>query len=69
MRDLEMDLQDLPTVFIIDDVQKGDRTVQEFLSAMVIVLESISDVSLICTSREIPCSTRVRPSSRGRSRR
>ncbi len=51
---LEMDLQDLPTVFIIDDVQKGDRTVQEFLSAMVIVLESIADVSLICTSREIP---------------
>lgn len=51
---LEMDLKDLPTVFIIDDVQKGDRTVQEFLSAMVTVLESVEGVSLICTSREIP---------------
>ncbi len=51
---LEMDLRELPTVFIIDDVQKGDRTVQEFLAAMVSVLESINHVTLICTSREIP---------------
>ena len=51
---LEMELRDLPTVFIIDDVQKADRTVQDFLSAMVGVLEGLDHVSLICTSREIP---------------
>lgn len=51
---LEMELKDLPAVFIIDDVQKGDRTVQEFLGAMVSLLESVENVSMICTSREIP---------------
>lgn len=51
---LEMDLKDLPTVFIIDDVQKGDRSVQEFLEAMVNVLDGLQNVALICTSREIP---------------
>ncbi len=51
---LETELKDLPTVFIIDDVQKADRSVQDFLTAMVGVFESLEHVSIICTSREIP---------------
>ena len=51
---LEMEMQDLPTVFIIDDVQKADPTVQEFMAALIGVLEGLKNVSLICTSREIP---------------
>ncbi len=51
---LDMELRDIPTVFIIDDVHKADRSVQDFLTAMVGVLEGLEHVSLICTSREIP---------------
>jgi hypothetical protein len=51
---LEIDLKDLPTVFIIDDVQKADPSIQEFLTALMGVLETLNLVSIICTSREIP---------------
>ncbi|MBI0584171.1 MAG: tetratricopeptide repeat protein [Methanomassiliicoccus sp.] len=51
---LEMELKDLPTVFIIDDVQKGEPSVQELLAALVGVMEGLEHVCMICTSREIP---------------
>lgn len=51
---LEAELKDVPAVFILDDVQKADPAVQDFLGAMVTVLEGLPRVSLICTSREIP---------------
>ncbi|WP_019176797.1 tetratricopeptide repeat protein [Methanomassiliicoccus luminyensis] len=51
---LETELKDLPAVFILDDVQKADQTVHDFLAAMVGVLESLPHVSMIFTSREIP---------------
>lgn len=51
---LETDLRDVPAVIIVDDVQKADPTVQEFLGAVVNMLEALPQVNFICTSREIP---------------
>lgn len=51
---LEGDLRGVPVVIIVDDVQKADPSVQEFLGALVNMLEHLPQVSVLCTSREIP---------------
>lgn len=51
---LEMDLHDIPVLFVIDDVHKADSTIQEFMKALIGLLETMPKVSIICTSREIP---------------
>lgn len=51
---MEAELKDLSAVLILDDVHKADPAVQEFLRAMVSVLERHPPMRMICTSREIP---------------
>jgi tetratricopeptide (TPR) repeat protein/nucleoside-triphosphatase THEP1 len=51
---LETELSEVSAVLIIDDVQKADKGVAEFLKALLVVLDRTPGVRLICTSREIP---------------
>ncbi|HTY46227.1 MAG TPA: tetratricopeptide repeat protein [Methanomassiliicoccales archaeon] len=52
MHILETDLKGVSAVFVIDDVQKGEKPVTEFLGALVTVLEAVPTIKLILTTRE-----------------
>lgn len=51
---LETELREISAIWILDDVQKGDECITEFLSALVGVLEPLPGIKMICTSREVP---------------
>jgi len=51
---LEKDLIDLDALVIIDDVQKAESSVKEFLTAIVTMMGQLSRVKIVVASREIP---------------
>lgn len=51
---LETELHDVHAIWILDDVQKAEKGVNDLLSAMIGVLEAISGPRMICTTREAP---------------
>jgi tetratricopeptide (TPR) repeat protein len=51
---LESDLRDVNSLWIIDDVQKADKGINDLLSAFVGVLENMKGVKMVCSSREVP---------------
>jgi tetratricopeptide (TPR) repeat protein/AAA+ ATPase superfamily predicted ATPase len=51
---LENDLADAEILLIVDDVQKSEPDVLEFLSALITVLTPLERVRIIVASREIP---------------
>jgi tetratricopeptide (TPR) repeat protein len=48
------DLKDLSALLIVDDVQKADKTISDFLGTLVGIFEGLPGMRLVCTSREIP---------------
>ena len=51
---METDLKEASAVWILDDVQKAGKGVADLLSAFVVLLESLPNIKMICTSREVP---------------
>lgn len=51
---LEKDLVDLDALIIMDDVQKAESSVREFLTAVVATMGQLSRVKIVVASREIP---------------
>jgi tetratricopeptide (TPR) repeat protein len=51
---ISSDLVDLSALIMLDDVQKADKPILEFLSALVGTLEILPGIRVICASREVP---------------
>ena len=51
---LENDLAETEILLIVDDIQKSEPTVLEFLSALITILTPLERVKIIVASREIP---------------
>ncbi|MDD1767196.1 MAG: tetratricopeptide repeat protein, partial [Methanomassiliicoccales archaeon] len=48
------DLRDLSALIMLDDIQKADQTMADFLTALVGTLDALPGIRVVCASREIP---------------
>jgi len=51
---LENDLKEVTALLIIDDLQKADASIVDFLTAMVTVMEQLPGIKVMVASREVP---------------
>jgi len=48
------DLNDVNTLIILDDVQKGDASIKDLVSALMEVLDEIPTLRIVCATRDLP---------------